>query len=119
MSKTPKARRLAGALTPFRVSMTPMGPVRLSLGRTRERLFLSALLDALTTGVERALASSLGGQLLASLLVGALLLEVGHVVLVEVLLGLLGLLQGLDLAAFSVSATHFDVCRVKESMELC
>jgi predicted LPLAT superfamily acyltransferase len=69
MSKTPKARRLAGALTPFRVSMTPMGPVRLSLGRTRERLFLSALLDALTTGVERALASSLGGQLLASLLV--------------------------------------------------
>ena len=30
---------------------------------------------------------------------GALLLEVGHVVLVEVLLGLLGLLQGLDLAA--------------------
>lgn len=46
-----------------------MGPVRLSLKSTRERLFLSALLDALATGVERALASRLGGQLLASLLV--------------------------------------------------
>lgn len=71
---------------------------------------------------------------------GALLLEESLVILVEVLLGLLGLLQGLDLAAygleglifclcrnlvgeieqtFSVSATHFDIVKVKESLELC
>ena len=65
-SKTPKTRRLAHAP---KASTTLIGPVRSSLSNRRNRLFLSTLLDALATGVEGALASSLSGKLLASLLV--------------------------------------------------
>jgi hypothetical protein len=43
--------------------------VALSVGLIASRLFLAALLDALAAGVQRALSSSLLGQLLASLLV--------------------------------------------------
>lgn len=69
MSRTPKTRRLAVALTPSEASTTLVGSARLSLESKRTCLFLSTLLDALATGVERALASGLSGQLLASLLV--------------------------------------------------
>ena len=69
-------------------------------------LFLPGLLDALSAGIKRALASGLGRQVLLSLLIGSLLLKEGLVLVIELLLLLLGGLEGLGFAAVSSLTAH-------------